>query len=166
MLFINFITVSHCSCIVIGLIPYPKAGLSIDIDSLDGGQLWAKHQFEFSCRLHVFFSRRWKAWIAFVDLWLVLFLFYGTVWPKYDGTSNKKFTLIHRNYAQLRCYHILVRLYHKTKIKPIKGQHRQFKPFIVKKKSRVADKKSQTDAWLTVVRHQDCKQFHNYYISI
>merc|ERR1711953_29459 len=36
-----------------------------------------------------------------------------------------------------------------------KGNQRQFKPFIVEKKTRVADKKIQTEAWLTVVHHQE-----------
>ena len=35
-----------------------------------------------------------------------------TDWPKYDGTSNEKFTVIHRNSAELRCHHISVRLYY------------------------------------------------------
>ena len=54
-------------------------------------------------------------------------------------------------------FKILDSKYHKTKIKLIKGQQRQFKPFIVEKKTRVADKKIQTEAWLTVVHHQECQ---------
>ena len=47
----------------------------------------------------------------FSPIYCKYYLFADTIWSKYDETLNEKFALIHRNSAQLKFHHILVRLY-------------------------------------------------------
>ena len=150
------------NCVIDWFIFFPKAMTNI----YKYFRKWPKHKTRTSLRsvllvlknFPVMMNPHQRSWCwVLKELFILKYLTINTVWPKYDNTSTERNSYELMWIFYLRCHHILVKLYHKTKIKPIKGQQRQFKPFIVEKKTRVADKKIQTDAWLTVVRHQDCQ---------